>query len=429
MDPPHGLPEGSSPVVLLPASPQFPYSISRAQVTTNSGSRTTTARPASPVHRHTLNTNPYSRLSTRTTTTRSAGRDSQLIRMRTGPSPSVREATALYNAEVAAATSISTSESRTSSSFSVIGSRGNVASATGPTTRSRFHSHAQNALMSFAPHNTVRSTNSTTVQPPATAPSRKRKAPPSEEKRIKAPRNTRCRKKPPPGVDLKKAPPQAKYDKEDDQKPEAKIDCCICMCDVEPDDVAKIDGCDHRFCFGCIEKWSERENRCPLCKARFHKIERVRKKRGKGKNSKKVKQKDQRSELSSGAAIEGLIANLHRNSGLARIIFSSLEVGGTGPAAAISTSRSSSGVRAEFADSSDDSDDESPMAAFMRALHGSSVANGISMSHTVVRPISLTTHITTRSFARNVHDSTAGSGADNPLEIDDDSVDEVIEID
>ncbi len=107
-----------------------------------------------------------------------------------------------------------------------------------------------------------------------------------------------------------------------------------------------------------------------------------------------------------------------------------MEFGGTAPAAAISTARSASGVHAEFADSSDDSDDESPMAAFMRALHGSSVAHGINMSSspTMVQPISVTTRFSARSFARNVQDSTAGR-RDNPLEIDDSSVEEVIEID
>jgi hypothetical protein len=82
------------------------------------------------------------------------------------------------------------------------------------------------------------------------------------------------------------------------------------MCDVEPDsdDLAFINGCEHRFCFGCIDQWSERENTCPLCKNRFTKIDRVNKKRKKGvKNSKKVKQRDQRSDIISGAAIEGLL--------------------------------------------------------------------------------------------------------------------------
>jgi len=83
------------------------------------------------------------------------------------------------------------------------------------------------------------------------------------------------------------------------------------MCDVEPKDLAMINGCDHQFCFGCIEKWSERENKCPLCKTRFTKIERVmkqkKKKGSKTKNSKQVKQRDQRSDLAPGAALEGLI--------------------------------------------------------------------------------------------------------------------------
>jgi len=100
--------------------------------------------------------------------------------------------------------------------------------------------------------------------------------------------------------------------------------------------------------------------------------------------------------------------------------------------AAFSTVRTSGVARADVVDDdSDEYDDDSPMAAFMRALHGSSVANSVRMSTTVIRPMTLTAHFSTstRSFARNVHDSTAGNGADNPLEIDDDSVEEIIEID
>jgi hypothetical protein len=114
---------------------------------------------------------------------------------------------------------------------------------------------------------------------------------------------------------LKAPPPSAKKSSEDehgDKKPAAKADtlenCCICMCDVEPDDLSRINGCEHSFCFGCIEKWAERENTCPLCKYRFTKIDRVNKKRKKGaKNSKNVRQRDQRSDLLPGAAIEGLL--------------------------------------------------------------------------------------------------------------------------
>lgn len=102
----------------------------------------------------------------------------------------------------------------------------------------------------------------------------------------------------------KKAPVE---DEEEDSKPAATESCCICMSDVETDDLAKISGCDHLFCFGCIEKWAERENSCPLCKIRFTKIDRVNKKRKKGQsNTKRVKQRDQRSDL-PGSALESLL--------------------------------------------------------------------------------------------------------------------------
>ena len=129
------------------------------------------------------------------------------------------------------------------------------------------------------------------------------------------------------------------------------------------------------------------------------------------------------------------IANLNRSRGLARIIFGGFDFQGVGaggiqssgaPPAPLNFSSSNRG--------DDDSDDEdSPMAAFMRALHGGPGAIGIRTSTTVVRPVTVTarfTTTTTRSYARNVHDSTAGNEFENPLEIvDDESVDEVIEID
>jgi len=335
--------------------------------------------------------------------------------------------------------SVATSASMpTSASSSVLGTT-NVAPlqsaipsvGAGRTTRSR--RRTTRTASGFTQARSAASTSttvppSTTVQTSTTRASRKRKASSSSsDRRRKIARTTGDKKKPPPGADLKKPPPQAGNSKKDeDKKPAPKCDCCICMEAVEPKDVAKIDGCDHRFCFGCIEKWSERENKCPLCKTRFNRIERIQKKYKKGcKNTKKVKQRDQRSDISSGVALEGLLQNLHRNSGsLARIIFGGLDLR---PTVAISTSRSTSGIHARFTEDSDDSDDDSPMAAFMRALHGSSGARSIHMSTTLVRPISVTTTFstTTRSFARNVHDSTAGNDADNPLEIDDD---EVIEI-
>jgi len=151
------------------------------------------------------------------------------------------------------------------------------------------------------------------------------------------------------------------------------------------------------------------------------------------KNTKKVKHRDQRSDIVPGAAaIEGLIANLNRNSGtLSRLIFGGFEFGSINnvgrPTHRVAVSHTANGARAEFVD--DDSDDDSPMAALMRALHGAPAANAVNMSTSVInRPMTLHFTTTTRSFARNIHDSTAGV-ADNPLEIDDDSVEEVIEID
>ena len=69
--------------------------------------------------------------------------------------------------------------------------------------------------------------------------------------------------------------------------------------------VSSISGCSHLFCFDCISQWSDKENSCPLCKAKFTKIDRVSvmedgkvKKRKRGKTekeamSKKVKAKTQ----------------------------------------------------------------------------------------------------------------------------------------
>jgi hypothetical protein len=87
--------------------------------------------------------------------------------------------------------------------------------------------------------------------------------------------------------------------------------CCICMCEPEPADLANINGCQHKFCFDCIEKWAEQENTCPLCKIRFSKIDRVNKaKRKKGepsrRSTKQVKMRDQRSNLPE-SALEGLV--------------------------------------------------------------------------------------------------------------------------
>lgn len=46
--------------------------------------------------------------------------------------------------------------------------------------------------------------------------------------------------------------------------------CTICW--SLPTTRAGISGCQHTFCLECIEQWSTRENSCPLCKLRFHRI-------------------------------------------------------------------------------------------------------------------------------------------------------------
>jgi hypothetical protein len=99
-----------------------------------------------------------------------------------------------------------------------------------------------------------------------------------------------------------------KSDPEDDLSDAGS--CCICMCDPDDGERSTIDGCDHEFCFDCIEKWSERENTCPLCKVRFNRINREGSKKKGQKGTKKVKQRDQRADLNPGNALEGLLGKL-----------------------------------------------------------------------------------------------------------------------
>lgn len=89
-------------------------------------------------------------------------------------------------------------------------------------------------------------------------------------------------------------------------------ECCICLDEPSALDLASINSCAHKFCFTCIEKWSENENTCPLCKTRFTKIERVNKppphkKRKRGekriKQTKKVRNRDQRQDVNIGLSV------------------------------------------------------------------------------------------------------------------------------
>ncbi|CAD8109239.1 unnamed protein product [Paramecium sonneborni] len=47
--------------------------------------------------------------------------------------------------------------------------------------------------------------------------------------------------------------------------------CGICYYAIEQQ--GQLDSCNHSFCLTCIQKWSNIENTCPLCKQKFTQIE------------------------------------------------------------------------------------------------------------------------------------------------------------
>eukprot|EP00934_Nitzschia_sp_Nitz4_P004119 Nitzschia sp. Nitz4//scaffold54_size114964//35755//36830//NITZ4_003843-RA/size114964-augustus-gene-0.17-mRNA-1//-1//CDS//3329554327//4109//frame0 len=153
----------------------------------------------------------------------------------------------------------------------------------------------------------TRSKRKATAPPPDGAP---RKSTRARKRTIKADEKTPSAKAAKTLAKVSaKAPPKALEIKDEELE-----NCCICMGDVEKDDLAGINGCDHKFCFGCIEQWSERENTCPLCKVRFTKIDRLhRQKRGtNAKNTKKVRQRDQSSVTAFPMEhfLDGFLANI-----------------------------------------------------------------------------------------------------------------------
>jgi len=46
--------------------------------------------------------------------------------------------------------------------------------------------------------------------------------------------------------------------------------CAICLCDIKIPGI--LDGCNHKFCFECIYKWSNVNNTCPLCREEINVI-------------------------------------------------------------------------------------------------------------------------------------------------------------
>ena len=298
--------------------------------------------------------------------------------------------------------------------------------------------------------------SSSETSPPA---SRKRKAPPPSSTTRRHIRPAVRRKKPPPVV--------AKEETEEvDRKPAAveteNVSCCICMCEPEKEEKAKINGCEHLFCFDCIGKWADRENTCPLCKARFTTISRVHKiKRSKGdkrslRNSKKVKPRDQRADIISGPAIEAMLASLAAagaggRNGPTHISRFFLALGGarTSSRANAASARAARGLfdgDDMLSDMFEDDDSDLHMIHFGRLMRQSVAAAGrrggsttlsfaVPIRHEVGPrrafgglPFS-PSEPPTRTFASNSNDQDAGTSA-NPLSIDldDDDDDSSVEI-
>ena len=58
-----------------------------------------------------------------------------------------------------------------------------------------------------------------------------------------------------------------------DSKNSGKDKCVICIEIIKTGELAKLNGCDHTFCFECIDNWGTRcENKCPLCRNMFSEI-------------------------------------------------------------------------------------------------------------------------------------------------------------
>jgi len=269
-------------------------------------------------------------------------------------------------------------------------------------------------------------------------------------------------------------------DEEKEEPQEETCSCCVCMSIPNAKDLSKINGCDHTFCFDCIAKWADRENTCPLCKIRFTKITRVNKtkrRRGAAPNSKSVRSRDQRSDLVSGAALEAMlhsIAATNRSSAsqagqtrLRSIFMSSFPMATRNNQARPAGRRTALFMEENLLESDDESSEglatslglpdfnelmrqtmstarstreprhqPGPFAATLGATGGLSSPPGFSLGpaplfslfshHQPPMPLHAAAAAPpSRSYAVNANDSNAGRAAENPLEIDDSSEDEV----
>ena len=150
--------------------------------------------------------------------------------------------------------------------------------------------------------------------------------------------------------DDSKQPAKKKIKKEEDieeeETKESKANgspktCCICLDEPSKKELATINVCDHHFCFGCIDKWSDQENKCPLCKVRFYKIDKVHKPKkrkagdaegigGDERSSKRVRNRNQRCDHLDflNHPLEGMFASLESGgtwpTHIAQLLFSGL---------------------------------------------------------------------------------------------------------
>jgi hypothetical protein len=310
---------------------------------------------------------------------------------------------------------------------------------------------ARAAMTASSPAATASATAAVKLEDSTSSPRKRRaKRRGSETPQSSSPKRSRSSLKPAPNA------------KKDPDSPEG-ASCAICMCEPDREDVSNIDGCAHMFCFSCIGKWSDTENSCPLCKSRFSRIARVhpqRKKKGGPSvhNVKRVKHQDQRSDVVSGAALENLLASIAQNGTIpgasvagSRLGYIFARMGNGFPMHGVRTSRVTttfSGFSLE--DNLFDSDDEdeesyvnvpnfmnvimrSTLASAMAGRHrGGSNGPGMSTSnHGGTGPVNLGSLLRTemptapaRSHATNAAQAGAGTAAENPLEIGDDSEDD-----
>jgi len=64
-----------------------------------------------------------------------------------------------------------------------------------------------------------------------------------------------------------------KYEPSEEKKKKEEDKCPICLDEVKIQ--GKIDSCNHKMCYECIERWSKETNRCPICKSRFRSIKKI----------------------------------------------------------------------------------------------------------------------------------------------------------